>query len=448
MAGSLKQPADRPCTARCRAVSEQAHSIQYEDEYEKSNAAFHLAWNACMAQGSYKSPSFYKKVSCLLFSWDKEVDDLGTEKEVADLTNVFENTFRFKVKRALLTNDPDHLPQVQVTKHIGDFLYDEDGVHTLLLVYYAGHGRPKPMRDGSNCLALTGKNRSYDKPENLNEVVWDNLENNFQHTKADVLEIFDCCYAGDLGMTPQVWGTRSFEFLGACPSGNTTLSPGKGSFTSALIWALEALVKDQTRFTLSELSCKIREAPNFPRGQVPVQFDRCPHTLERIIIAPLLETENDEGSMFESIDDTVPQGLLNLNFFFERPPRQETIKHFAEAMNRLVYEQKLPVTRIVWGGLCSWGGVQPSFAAQNLMMKASLKFLKAGKFRKKSRDTGDKTIQLSESASQKPSSSVSKASPQSNADPPPTHDHKVLERGAILIICARKFLCLGIGMAV
>lgn len=138
--------------------------------------------------------------------------------------------------------------------------------------------------------------------------------------------------------------------------------------------------------------------------------------------------------MYENIDDTVPQGLLNLNFFFERPPRQETIKEFAEAMNRLVYEQELPVNRIVWGGLCSWGGVQPSFTAQNTMMKA-LKCLKAGTFRKKSRDTGDKIVQLSESASQETSSSVSNASPQSNADTPPTHDLKVLKNGAILIIC-------------
>ena len=46
-----------------------------------------------------------------------------------------------------------------------------------------------------SCMAMrltwSSKNRSYDKAENLNEVVWGHLEDNFQHTKADVLEIFD-----------------------------------------------------------------------------------------------------------------------------------------------------------------------------------------------------------------------------------------------------------------
>lgn len=137
--------------------------------------------------------------------------------------------------------------------------------------------------------------------------------------------------------------------------------------------------------------------------------------------------------MFESMDDTIPQGLLNLNFFFERPPSQETIKQFAEAMNRLAYEQKLPVNRIVWGGLITWGGVQPSCAVQETMMKA-VRIFKAGKSRRKSKHAGDRNIQLSESASQKPSPSVSNALPQSNPNTPPTHNLKVLEKGAILII--------------
>jgi len=32
-----------------------------------------------------------------------------------------------------------------------------------------------------------------------NEIVWNFAEAAFQGTHADVLEIFDCCYAGDLG---------------------------------------------------------------------------------------------------------------------------------------------------------------------------------------------------------------------------------------------------------
>lgn len=84
---------------------------------------------------------------------------------------------------------------------------DEDGPRTLLLVYYAGHGKPKPIRGGSHGLALTGwapllkrvpqnaydvrKKSCFEDAEELNDVVWGDIENNFQHTRADVLEIFD-----------------------------------------------------------------------------------------------------------------------------------------------------------------------------------------------------------------------------------------------------------------
>lgn len=77
-------------------------------------------------------------------------------RQVAALANVFKSTFHFKVKRRQLTNDPDHLPHLQVLKYITEFLWDEDDAHSLLLFYYAGHGAPKQLRDGSNSLALTG----------------------------------------------------------------------------------------------------------------------------------------------------------------------------------------------------------------------------------------------------------------------------------------------------
>lgn len=60
-----------------------ASPVEYEDEYEKSNASLQLAWSAIMDEdGHYKTSPFYRKVKCLLISWDKEHDDLHTEEEV------------------------------------------------------------------------------------------------------------------------------------------------------------------------------------------------------------------------------------------------------------------------------------------------------------------------------------------------------------------------------
>ena len=64
---------------------EDASPVLYEDEYEKRNASLQLSWSALMEDGPYKTSSFYKKVKCLLISWDNDCDDLHTETEVGTI---------------------------------------------------------------------------------------------------------------------------------------------------------------------------------------------------------------------------------------------------------------------------------------------------------------------------------------------------------------------------
>lgn len=142
---------------------------------------------------------------------------------------------------------------------------------------------------------------------------------------------------------------RSFEFLGACSSGNQTRSPGEESFTTALIWALDALLITQKRFTVAQLSRKIREAPKFPHDQVPVQLDRCSSAIERIVLAPLAKTEETVNSN-ETSDN---QGHLTLNFVFDKIPSKKTIGKFATALDMAMRKYEIPVRRIGWGGFQS-----------------------------------------------------------------------------------------------
>ena len=178
---------------------------------------------------------------------------------------------------------------------------------------------------------------------------------------------------------------RSFEYLGACSSGNTTLSPGDGSFTTALIWALNELAKQQSKFLISELSRKIRYAPNFPKDQVPVQIDRGSHSLQRIMLAPLPETSDQADSTSRASSGLGPQGLLNLNFIFDEPPSKKSISQFGEALNRFMWQTGMPVNRIIWGGLTSWGGVQPSPGAHAKRLTAVKLFENAGIRRRRAR---------------------------------------------------------------
>lgn len=240
-------------------------------------------------------------------------------------------------------------------------------------------------------------------------------------------------------MTRQTWGTRyegtfyednciliqsrSFEFLGACSSGNLTRSPGKESFTTALIWALKKLVKEQTRFTLSELSCMVRQAPDFPKDQVPVQFDRDNRSIERIVLAPLDTTSDTKNSVPKSSDDR-PQGLLSLNFIFEKPPSIETVKKFGKGLNRVMYNQKMPVDRIVWGGLRSWGGSEP-FSKTHLTKLKVVKQFKDSLAQKKSMEMAGKSPFVSVPMLETPSSTSGEALTPSGSDSPPRKNKRV-----------------------
>jgi len=353
--------------------------VQYENEYEKLNNSYQLKWSNLMENGHYMTSSFYTRVKVLLISWDEESDDLDTKDEVARLRDVFTKTFRFQVTPALIKKDPEHAAHLQVVRHVNNFLWNEDRANTLLIVYYAGHG----VSGSPGILTLTGKRSPSDSIEDRNEIIWNNIDNMFEHIKADMLEIFDCCYAGDLGRNQQAWGMRCSEFLGATSSQSTTMVPGKHSFTSALIWALETLAREQERFTVSGLSRKIREAPDFPSDQVPVHFDRGMHSIERIVLAPLSEKSQANPPSPNDLSRSSPQGLLSLNFVFEAPPTVQDIEKLGNALNRVMYKNQMPVSRIVWGGFGAWGGNHPSPGAGSSVIKAANQFKKAGERRRR-----------------------------------------------------------------
>ena len=167
----------------------------------------------------------------------------------------------------------------------------------------------------------------------------------------------------------------------------TTRCPGEDSFTSALIWALILLVRDQIRFTVSELANKIREGPHFPKDQVPVLFERSVASIERIILEPLSESDTNIAATSDLPMESSPQGLLNLNFIFERPPTRQGIERFGEALKLVWYRERMPIKRIVWGGLSSWEANPSSTGTSAIVIKAADKF-KAGLHKKKVKGGG------------------------------------------------------------
>lgn len=183
-----------------------------------------------------------------------------------------------------------------------------------------------------------------------------------------------------LGPGSLTW-SRSFEFLGACSSGQVTCKPGPESFTNALMWALRALEAKHKRFTVSELACKIREAPGFPSDQVPAFFIRAPCAIERIMLSPLDDIRDDPAAASEEF---MSQELLQLNFGLAERASIKMIEKLAKTIDLALSKAQLPVNWVAWGGLNSLGGPRP-YLHSDLRVIQAVRLFQDGINRKKSR---------------------------------------------------------------
>ena len=110
------------------------------DEFQ--DAEYKVHWNITMDNGNYNHPSKYDQVAVLLLCWEQSCNDLKTTDEVNDLKSVFEKRFRYHTTTEFLDNDKQQKLQVQLNGIIAAFVNTHDGPNTLLIVYYAGHGKP------------------------------------------------------------------------------------------------------------------------------------------------------------------------------------------------------------------------------------------------------------------------------------------------------------------
>ena len=334
-----------------------ASIIPYEDDLEQLNSKYQLAWSEVMEEGPYSNSRSYQKVHVLLLSWHEDYDDLKVNKEVDALHTVFKETFNFNVRRERLSHDENKTAQACVNKIVADWVYEYDGLRTLLIVYFAGHGK-RGNKPGD--LHIAGKTSPTDLRAHLNSVIWNRTEENLKSTRADVLEIFDCCCAGNLVSTrggPQDSELRAFEYLAAVDAEGRTPGPGATSFTSALIWALRVLAKRSGRFTTNDLLNVIRkEAPDFPRKQVPILCQRDESTFERIVLEPLpLQCKNKAELSPRAKDITShsvhTQEIVTLKFVFDSRPTEVDIRNLGKDLNIVVGNNRLRINRIIWGGI-------------------------------------------------------------------------------------------------
>ncbi|KAK7961079.1 hypothetical protein PG988_012293 [Apiospora saccharicola] len=365
-------------------------SKDYQDEDETRDSNLKALWDGEM--GTLRSQYIpYSKVSVLLISWHEDIDDLHTEGEVNALDTLFRERFKFETNRVVLTNDSETLAQNQLNFHLAKFVSEKDGMNTLLIVYYAGHGFSEYGMPGSDgeILKLTPcvlshhvldavsdpfTNRSTTMPrENItdpHEVVWDSADALIRKTRADVLVIFDCCHAGELERGVRAYNNhRAFEYLAATSANSTTRAPGPKSFTSALIWSLKHLLKKHTYFSTQELVRTIHnQAPDFPDDQCPRLSEGLRPTMRKIMIAPLTEESKEkaaEANQAMAADNAMERRTrdLVLRFVFDGDITETMVRGIASHLKELIQHGEIKAKAVSWEGLHSANCFQGPYIA-------------------------------------------------------------------------------------
>ncbi len=142
-----------------------------------------------------------------------------------------------------------------------------------------------------------------------------------------------------------------FEFLAACGPTASTKRPGKDSFTSALIYALEKLVEERQggRFTTVDLLKIIRDdAPHFPKDQNPLISDRQDNTSGGRIVLHPLEKEGPIAQAALEEEDPAKRHTVTLHLDFSDKP---DIEKLGSDFNEVFERRRLGLNRIRWGGM-------------------------------------------------------------------------------------------------
>ncbi|KAF2140474.1 uncharacterized protein K452DRAFT_359549 [Aplosporella prunicola CBS 121167] len=290
--------------------------------------------------GASPRPVKYDQAGVLMLSWDKESSDMDVSDEVRRLRTVFEKDYNFAVDHQTLKATDFPKPERQIKRTLEEFIMKYEGhKRSLCIIYYAGHGWGDET-PGKLFIAGLTVSRDTSQPASergYNKIAWHTVEHSLMEMEADLLLIFDCCYAGALNRESRGPG-HSFEFLGACDYNEKTQKPGPASFTSALISALQKL-KDGVGFDSAELRRTIRSMKGFPKGkQQPVLFDRFKRNAEHVWIAPLRDSTDVMEETSERTEEvSVAREYVDLRFHFSKPQDADAVAKLAKGLNAVAH---------------------------------------------------------------------------------------------------------------
>ncbi|KAF2851286.1 hypothetical protein T440DRAFT_449317 [Plenodomus tracheiphilus IPT5] len=318
---------------------------EIESNYISKTQEMQSWWEEAYAK-HMKTPDGYAKVAVLLVKWEDEVDDMKTAKEAHELETLFREQFNYTTE--IVEIGVRGRPQLQLDRDISNFIYQHDGPHNLLIIYYTGHGR---YLDDEKYLEITGSEgnplsgRGFRKDARAN---WNKVEDRLQDTEveSDILEILDTCYSSNLVKSAKA-GSRKFELLSACFIDQVTASPGNYSFTRALIDALKEMLGEYGRrnpfstFTLNEKIVKDARRLD-TQSHLWSRIHRVQQSGQHILLTPLRPPLAEDSAYRLS-----PKGYLTLRFGLkDETLKQEQIELMTHMLSRVV--RAVGIRRIDW----------------------------------------------------------------------------------------------------
>ncbi|KAF5131300.1 hypothetical protein E5D57_007654 [Metarhizium anisopliae] len=177
----------------------------------------------------------YRAVHGLFLAWkDVAQPEAAIKEQLNDLKDTLEHYYKYD--QIETWEIPSHKPYIALDRKLRDFIDDNDGEKTLLIVYYRGHA----ARDGRSLVL-----KLHDSQESPG-LSWTAIQHKLMvDVEADVLLILDCCHAYSAAYSDLTGRDASSEsrgcvgLLASVDDGEQSHLRGDHTFTKNLIAQLE-----------------------------------------------------------------------------------------------------------------------------------------------------------------------------------------------------------------
>ncbi|KAF2734547.1 hypothetical protein EJ04DRAFT_564123 [Polyplosphaeria fusca] len=362
---SVKQDSiiiDQPCDDPHAATNGQPCTTKAEDprKQEEAKIVFENAVNE-----ELDIPSGYLKTAVLMIRWDEGIDDpsfsAGHTSEIDRLKKLFTGRFNYECKVIKLSTT-EKAPQNILNHAISQHIFDHDGPHNLIIIYYTGHGSLYRQSDhelnqmsarangsypsSTGRLAFiaqrNGNTETSKKGKYPAKAFWDEAEKILLEPtrEADVLSILDCCYASDAHKGAWSEDNRLYELLSA--TSQYTHKPGPDSFTESLISALEEMLDNTGKPNYS--TPRLLDIMRKTRPSTALH-DRLRKHEYNISLTPRVPQVKEES--FRSI--ATEEASFKLRFSLATQDfKQEQIEALGRHIPALFKKVKIPLRRVHW----------------------------------------------------------------------------------------------------